>query len=68
MSTVARITEITSSSAISFQDALENGIARAAQTLRNVEGAWVQDQKIIAENGTITAYRVTLKVTFILAD
>jgi dodecin len=68
MSTVARVTEITSSSGISFQDAVENGIARAAQTLKNVEGAWIQDQKIVVENGRITAYRVNLKVTFILAD
>ncbi|AZO23938.1 MULTISPECIES: dodecin family protein [unclassified Mesorhizobium] len=65
---VARVTEITSSSNKSFQDAIENGIARAAKTLKNVEGAWIQDQKIVIENGKISAYRVNMKVTFILAD
>ena len=65
---VARVTEITASSKKSFQDAIEKGIERAAKTLKNVEGAWIQDQKIVVEDGKITAYRVTMKVTFILAD
>ena len=60
---VARVTEITSSSKKSFQDAIEKGIARAAKTLKNVEGAWIQDQKIVVTDG-----RVNMKVTFILAD
>jgi len=68
MSTVARVTEITSSSKKSFQDAIEKGIARAAKTLKNVEGAWIQDQKIVVEDGKIAAYRVNMKVTFILAE
>ncbi|MDX8478646.1 dodecin family protein [Mesorhizobium sp. VK24D] len=65
---VARVTEITSSSNKSFQDAIEQGIARAAKTLKNVEGAWIQDQKVVIENGKISDYRVNMKVTFILAD
>jgi len=65
---VARVTEITSSSNNSFQDAIEQGIARAAKTLKNVEGAWIQDQKVVVENGKISAYRVNMKVTFILAE
>ena len=65
---VARVTEITSSSKKSFQDAIEKGIARAAKTLKNVEGAWIQDQKIVVQDGNIAAYRVNMKVTFILTD
>jgi dodecin len=65
---VARVTEITSSSKKSFQDAIEKGIDRATKTLKNVEGAWIQDQKIVVENGNIVAYRVNMKVTFILMD
>ncbi|CAH2406957.1 MAG: dodecin domain-containing protein [Mesorhizobium sp.] len=65
---VARVTEITSSSEKSFQDAIELGIARAAKTLKNVEGAWIQDQKVVVEDGKISAYRVNMKVTFILAE
>lgn len=63
---VGRITEITSSSKKSFADAIETGVERASKTLRNVKGAWVQDQKVEIENGKIKEYRVTLKVTFIL--
>lgn len=65
---VARVTEITASSKKSFQDAIEKGIARATDTLKNVEGAWIQDQKIVVEDGKIVAYRVNMKVTFILTD
>jgi flavin-binding protein dodecin len=65
---VARVTEITASSKKSFQDAIEKGIERASKTLKNVEGAWIQDQKIVVEDGKIVAYRVNMKVTFILMD
>jgi flavin-binding protein dodecin len=65
---VARVTEITSSSTKSFEDAIEQGVARAVKTLKNVEGAWVQEQKVVVEGGKITAYRVNMKVTFILED
>lgn len=65
---VARVTEIISSSKKSFEDAIAKGIDRAAKTLKNVEGAWVKEQKIIVKNGKISEYRVDLKVTFILLD
>ncbi|KQZ13682.1 MULTISPECIES: dodecin family protein [unclassified Mesorhizobium] len=65
---VARVTEITSSSKVSFQDALERGIDRANKTLKNVRGAWVQEQKVEIEDGKIVAYRVNMKVTFVLTD
>jgi len=65
---VARVTEIISSSKKGFDDAVEKGIARAAKTLKNVEGAWVKEQKVIVKNGKISEYRVDLKVTFILID
>lgn len=65
---VARVTEIISSSKTSFEDAVESGIARAVKTLKNVEGAWVKEQKIIVVGGKISEYRVDLKVTFILTD
>ncbi|MGN6534694.1 MAG: dodecin family protein [Mesorhizobium sp.] len=65
---VARVTEITSSSKISFQDALEKGIERASKTLKNVKGAWVQEQKVEVADGKIVAYRVNMKVTFVLEE
>jgi len=65
---VARITEITAESTKSFEDAINQGVARASKTLKNVKGAWVQDQKVKIADGRITAYRVSLKVTFVLED
>ncbi len=65
---VARVTEITASSTKSFEDALNHGVDRACKTLKNVEGAWVQDQKVIIKDGKIVEYRVNMKVTFILAE
>ena len=63
---VARVTEIISGSKKSFDDAIEQGIARASKTLKNIEGAWVQDQKLVVQKGKIVEYRVAMKVTFIL--
>ena len=63
---VARVTEIIASSKKGFDDAVEKGVKRATETLKNVEGAWVQDQKVTIKNGKIAEYRVNLKVTFIL--
>jgi hypothetical protein len=63
---VARVTEITSASKKSFEDATRIGIARANKTLENVKGAWIKSQKAVVENGRIVEYRVTMKVTFVL--
>ena len=65
---VARITEISAESTRSFEDAIVQGIERANKTLKNVKGAWVQDQKITVENGKIAMYRVNLKITFVLEE
>jgi flavin-binding protein dodecin len=66
--TVARITEISSVSPVSFQDAIEQGVARAHKTLKHVKGARVKDQEVNIDDGKVTAYKVILKVTFVLSD
>lgn len=65
---VARVTEIIAGSPKSFDDAIKIGVMRAAKTLKNVKGAWVQDQELILDDGNIIEYRVHLKVTFVLTD
>ncbi len=65
--TVAKVIEITSSSKKSFEDAIAVGIARAAETISDIQGAWVQDQKVVVSKGKVTEYRVSMKVTFVLA-
>ncbi len=65
---VAKVTEIICSSSKSFDDAVENGIARASETLKGIKSAWVADQKVTVSDGKIQEYRVVLKVTFVLND
>lgn len=65
---VARVSEITSTSETSFEDAIKRGLERATQTLRNVEGAWVKEHEVLMENNEIKTFKVNLKVTFLLED
>ena len=65
---IAKVTEITSSSKKGFQDAIEQGLARAAKTLQGIKGAWIQQQNVIVENNKITEYRINMKGTFVLKD
>jgi len=63
---VAKITEISSTSPTSFEDAIAKGIDRANKTLDKVKGAWVSEFKIDVDDGNIVGYRVVMKVTFVL--
>ncbi len=65
---IARVTEISATSTTSFEDAISQGIDRAAKTLRNVKSAWIKDQQVEVKDGKAAEYRVLLKVTFILED
>lgn len=66
---VARVTEIIASSKESFEDAVRKGLKRAAATLKNVRGAWVEGQKVECDAaGNIKEYRAILKVTFVLEE
>ncbi len=65
---IARVTEISATSTVSFEDATKAGIARAADTLRNVRSAWVKEQQVRVADGKITEYQVNLMVTFVLED
>ena len=66
---VARVTEIKSSSTKSFDDALRQGVARANKTLKNVKSAWIENQEVIVDDkGEVAEYRVQLRITFVLED
>ena len=64
--TVAKISEITSTSDKSFNDAITRGIKRASKTLKNITGAWIADQEVMVDKGKITGYRVRMRITFVL--
>ena len=63
---IAKVTEIKSSSKKSFEDAIEKGIAKASKTIDGIKGARVSSQEVEVDNGAITEYRVLMKVTFVL--
>ena len=68
MGTVARVTEITATSTNGFEDAIKVGVERASKTLRNVQSAWVKEQRVEISDGAIVNYQVNLLVTFVLDD
>ena len=65
---VARVTEISSTSSKSFEDAVQQGVARATKTLRNVRSAWIKEQRVDVRNDQIAEYQVNMMVTFVLDD
>jgi dodecin len=63
---VAKVIEISATSEKGFEDAVREGIAKAAETVRNIKAAWVKEQQVVVEGGEITGFRVDLKITFVL--
>lgn len=63
---VAKVIEVTATSTESFDDAVLAGIEKSSETIRDIKGAWVSEQKVDVQDGKITAYRVTLRITFVL--
>lgn len=65
---VARVTEISSTSTKSFEDAIHQGVARATETLRQVKSAWIKEQQVRIDGGKVVEYQVNMMVTFVLDD
>jgi dodecin len=63
---VAKIIELSFESTKGFEDAITQGIARAAKTIHGIKSAWVKEQQVVVEQGKVTLYRVDLKITFVL--
>jgi flavin-binding protein dodecin len=63
---IAKTAEISASSSQSFEDAIQKGIKKMAETVDKIEGAWIKEQKVVVSDGEVTSYRVTMKVTFIV--
>lgn len=63
---IAKVSEISSSSTKSFEDAVQKGVERASKTIRGIQGAWIQEQKVVVNDGKIVEYRVNMKISFVL--
>ena len=65
---IARVSEISATSSKSFEDAIQQGLARSVKTLRNVRSAWIKEQQVRLTDGRVTEYQVNMMVTFVLDD
>jgi flavin-binding protein dodecin len=65
---VAKIIEIISGSKKGFDDAVQQGIDRVNDSVTEVTGAWIKDQRVVVSKGKVTEYRVVMKVTFMVKD
>ena len=63
---IAKVVEVNSSSNTSFEDAIQSGIAKVTETVKNVQGAWINEQKVVIQDNKITEYRVNLKISFLV--
>jgi flavin-binding protein dodecin len=63
---IAKVIEVIASSTKGFEDAVSSGIVKAAETVDNIEAAWVKDTKVKVSEGKITEWRVILSITFIV--
>ena len=66
MTSIAKVIELSADSAKGFEDALQQGIIRANETLRNVRSVWIKDHEVLVEQGRPKLYRLHLKVTFLV--
>jgi dodecin len=65
---IARVSEVSATSSKSFEDAIQQGLARSVKTLRNVRSAWIKEQQVRLTDGRVTEYQVNMMVTFVLDD
>ena len=63
---IAKVVEVNSSSNKSFEDAIQTGISKVTETVKNVQGAWINEQKVVIKDNIITEYRVNLKISFLV--
>lgn len=63
---VAKVIEISATSTEGFAEAVKKGITKAEKTVHNIEGAWIKEQKVVVDGGTVTEFQVVMKVTFVL--
>lgn len=63
---IAKNIEISSTSSQSFEHAIQDGITRVCKTVKNVQGAWIKEQKVVVENDAIVKYNVQMIISFVI--
>lgn len=63
---VAKVIEVSARSEESFDKVIEEGLAKAGESVHNIQSAWVKDHEVMVDNGAISEYGVNLKITFLV--
>lgn len=64
---VAKVIELNASSSTSVEDAVKRGLSKAAESVKGIQGAWVNEIKVVCgDDGSIREWRVNLRVTFVV--
>ena len=67
MAEVTKVIEVSSASKNGIQDAVQDGLTKVAETVKNIKGAWVNDIKVITDDvGQVTEWRVNMRVSFVV--
>ena len=65
---VIKVIEILGVSDKSFDDAIEQGVARASKTVKNITGVDVLGKTADVKDGKLTQFRVNMKLCFVVED
>ena len=64
---VAKIIEVNAASPTNMEDAVKKGLAKTAETVKGIQGAWVNEIKVVTdEEGNVQEWRVNLRITFVV--
>jgi len=64
---LAKVIEVNASSPTSVEDAVRKGLAKCAETVKNIKGAWINETKVVTDgSGNITEWRVNMRVSFVV--
>ncbi len=64
---VAKIIEVNAASKTSMEDAVKVGLKKTSETVKNIKGAWVNEIKVVTDDGgNVTEWRVNLRISFVV--
>ena len=64
---VAKVIELNAASKTSMEDAVKTGLKKCAETVKNIQGAWVNEIKVVSDDaGNVVEWRVNLRITFLV--
>ncbi|MDV3307437.1 MAG: dodecin family protein [Cyclobacteriaceae bacterium] len=59
-----KVIEVLSESNKSWEDAAQQAVAKASKTIHNIRSIYIKDHSATVDNGKISTYRITAKISF----